>query len=66
MRQWAEASMGDRFLSLGLEELGTHTLAVGDVLQDTVQDGKLVSAAWQQANGWGTDTSVRHHCGHSS
>ena len=45
MRQQAGASMGDTFLSLGLQKLGTHTLAVGDVLQDTVQDGKLVSAA---------------------
>lgn len=43
--------MGDRLLSLGLKDLGTHTLAMGYVLQDPLQDGELVSAAWQQTNG---------------
>ena len=43
--QGAEASMGDRFLSLGLKDLATYTLAMGYMLQDSVQEGELVSAA---------------------
>lgn len=58
--------MGDRFLSLGLRDLGTLTLAMGYVRQDSVQDGELVSAAWQQTNGWETAIAVRHHWGHRS
>ena len=65
-RQGAEASMGDRLLSLGLKDLGTHTLAMGYVLQDSLQDGELVSEAWQQTNGWDRAIAVRHHWGHRS
>lgn len=37
--------MGDRFLSLGLKDLATYALAMGYMLQDSVQEGELVSAA---------------------
>ena len=58
--------MGDRLLSLSLKELGTHTLAMGYVLQDSLQDAELISAAWQQTNGWDRAIAVRHHWGHRS
>lgn len=58
--------MGDRVLSLGLKDLGTHTVAMGYVLQDSVRDSELVSAAWQQTNGWERAIAVRHHWGHRS
>lgn len=58
--------MGDRFLSLGLRDLGTLTLAMGYVRRILCRAGELVSAAWQQTNGWEAAIAVRHHWGHRS